>query len=142
MNVISHIIHETTPIPFNFIDSMMEKATREGDGSAGAIFQFNTESWDIQVAVLVFTDTHKDVIPIGSGVWIAMEWCSPVCNKGNIDIDCGPVSQGISHEFIILGCPSTECFHSMQSSIIHRQVHNGQSSGEDGRWIGHFQCPC
>ena len=66
MNVISHIICETTPIPFNFIDSMMKKATREGDGSAGAIFQFNTESWDIQVAVLVFTNTHKDVIPIGS----------------------------------------------------------------------------
>ena len=138
MNVILHIIHETTPIPFNFIDSMREKATREGDGSAGAIFQFNTESRDIQVAVLVFTDTHKDVIPIGLGVWITMEWCSLVSNEGNIGIDCGPVSQGISHEFIILSCPSTKCFHSVQSGIIHRRVHNGQSSREDGGWIGHF----
>ena len=124
MNVVSHIICEATPIPINFIYSVTEKATGEGNSSPRTIFQLDTESGNIQVTVLVFTNTNKDVIPVQLGVWIAVEWGSLVSNHRDIGIDCGPVTQSIIHTFIILLCPCTKYFHSMQSSIIQWQVHD------------------
>ena len=51
-------------MPINFIYSMMEKTTGEGNNSPRTIFQLETKSGNIKVTVLVFTNTNKDVIPV------------------------------------------------------------------------------
>ena len=51
-------------MPINFIYSMTEKTTEEANNSPRTIFQLETESGNIKVTVLVFTNTNKDVIPV------------------------------------------------------------------------------
>lgn len=141
MNIILHVTCETTPVTINLVDSVMEKVARKSHNGARVVLQFDTESRNVQVAVPVVTNTDKEVIPVGSGVWIPVEQSCLVSNHRNIGVDSGPIIKNMMHSFIILGRPNIESFHSLQPSIIQRRVHDGYGSGEHGRWVGYLRGP-